>query len=85
MLDKEYRYADTVRVKTSDAINFYGTQAALADALDMAQPTISGWGEEPPDLRQIQLERITKGKLKANPACYLPKPKVAEAASARRA
>jgi transcriptional repressor of cell division inhibition gene dicB len=56
-------------VQTQDAIKHYGSQQALADALGIKQPSIAGWGEYPPDKRQLQLERLTKGKLKAEPEC----------------
>lgn len=52
---------------TDEAIKHYGTQAKLAAALGIRQPSISGWGEFPPDIRQLQLQQITKGKLKAEP------------------
>lgn len=54
------------------AIDHYKTQVLLAKALGIRQPTISQWGEFPPPLRQLQLERLTGGKLKAEPG-ILPK------------
>lgn len=50
-----------------EAIEFFGTQVALAKALDMSQPSIAEWGTHPPELRQLQLHRITAGKLRAEP------------------
>lgn len=52
---------------TDDAIKHYGTQVALADALGIKQGSVSGWGDYPPALRQLQLQQITKGRLKAEP------------------
>ena len=49
------------------AIKHYGTQQKLADALGMSQASVSEWGEYPPALRQLQLQQVTKGKLKAEP------------------
>ena len=49
------------------AIKHYGTQQKLADALGMSQASVSEWGEYPPALRQLQLQQITRGKLKAEP------------------
>lgn len=49
------------------AIKHYGTQDKLAKALGMSQASVSEWGEYPPALRQLQLQQITKGKLKAEP------------------
>jgi len=60
-------------MKTSDVIqHFGGTQERTAKALGLRQPSIATWGEFPPPLRQIQIERITRGKLKAEPSCWNP-------------
>jgi transcriptional regulator with XRE-family HTH domain len=60
------------------AIAHYGTQKRLADALDVEQSNISKWLKKGaiPYLRQIELQFITKGKLKAEPKCKRPKPEV---------
>ena len=68
-----------------EAVNFFGTQTALAEALGITQPTIAEWKEYPPEIRQVQIERITKGKLKAEPSCYLPKTAHAESGARGRA
>ena len=52
---------------TDEAVKHYGTQQKLADALGIKQGSVSGWGDRPPVLRQLQLQRITNGKLKAEP------------------
>ena len=52
---------------TSDVIRHYGTQQKVADALGIRQGSVSGWGEYPPALRQLQLQRLTNGRLKAEP------------------
>ena len=57
-------------MKTADVTAFYDTQTAAAKALGIDQSSISGWGEYPPDKRQIQIERVTKGALKAEPGCF---------------
>ena len=57
-------------MKTSDVVRHYGTQTAAAAALGMDQSSVSGWGEFPPDKRQLQVERLTSGALKAEPGCY---------------
>jgi hypothetical protein len=46
-----------------------GTQAALALALGMTQGSVSLWKEYPPALRQLQIEALTGGKLKAEAEC----------------
>jgi hypothetical protein len=51
------------------AINHFGTQVELARALGMSQGSVSLWGEFPPELRQLQIEALTAGKLRAEPNC----------------
>lgn len=47
-------------------IALFGTQQAIAAVLGVSQPTVSDWKAVGfPYIRQIQLERITKGRLKA--------------------
>lgn len=57
-------------VKTSACIEHFLTKAKLAAALGIEPPSIYDWGEYPPGLRQIQIERLTKGKLKAEANCF---------------
>lgn len=52
---------------TDEAIKHYGSQKKLADALGIKQGSVGGWREFPPTIRQIQLQRITNGRLKAEP------------------
>lgn len=53
-------------MKTSDAIEHFGSQVALKKALKLkARQTIHAWGEYPPEGRQYQIEVLTGGKLKA--------------------
>ncbi len=56
-------------MKTSDVLAFYGSQHKVALALDLRQPSIARWGEYPPALRQLQIEALTGGKLRAEPEC----------------
>lgn len=51
-----------------DAIAHFGTQEALAGALGIKTQSITTWPDRVPSLRQLQLERITEGKLKADPS-----------------
>jgi transcriptional repressor of cell division inhibition gene dicB len=51
------------------AIQFFGTQMLLAKALGMSQGSVSLWGEYPPELRQLQIEALTDGALKAESDC----------------
>ena len=57
-----------------DVLNHYRTQQAVADALGIDQASISKWKKEVavPQLRQLQLEALTGGALKADKG-ILPK------------
>ena len=58
-------------MKTQDAIKYAGTAVKLAKLLTIeSSGAISQWGEFPPANRQLQLERITLGALKAEPGCF---------------
>lgn len=52
-----------------EAVAAFGTQVRLAEALGMSQGSVSLWGEYPPPLRQLQIEALTGGKLRAEPDC----------------
>jgi DNA-binding transcriptional regulator YdaS (Cro superfamily) len=58
-------------MRTADAIKFdaFGTQSALARALGIDQSSVATWKEYPPPLRQLQIEALTRGALKAEPDC----------------
>jgi DNA-binding transcriptional regulator YdaS (Cro superfamily) len=60
-------------MRTEEAIRFYSSQSALARALGITQASVAGWGEYPPGGRQLQIEKVTKGKLKAEPDCMKPR------------
>ena len=47
-----------------------GTQAKLAAKLGIDQSSVSGWGKRVPDARQIQIQKMTRGRLKADAACW---------------
>lgn len=51
-----------------DALDHFGGATKLAAALGVSRPAIYQWGETIPPLRQLQLQRITRGKLKADDA-----------------
>jgi DNA-binding transcriptional regulator YdaS (Cro superfamily) len=55
------------------AIAHYGSQEKLARVLGISQAAVAMWGEFPPDLRQLQIERVTRGKLRAEPWVLNPK------------
>lgn len=54
---------------TENVIRYFGSQKATADALGMKQPSVAVWGEYPPELRQLQIESLTGGELRAEPEC----------------
>jgi 3-deoxy-7-phosphoheptulonate synthase len=53
-------------MKTTEAIAYYGSKAALARALRLTRGAITRWGEEPPVGRQHQLQALTLGQLRAD-------------------
>ncbi len=54
-------------MKKCDAVAYFGSQVKLANALGITKSSVSQWGEEVPELRAFQIERLTEGKLKAMP------------------
>lgn len=50
----------------TEAIEHFGSAANVARALQLSRAAISSWPEEVPLLRQMQLEKLTDGKLKAD-------------------
>lgn len=52
-------------MKTSDAIEHFGSKSALAAALGIKPPSVYDWGDEVPLGRQFQIELITEGALRA--------------------
>lgn len=56
-------------MKTQTVIEKFGNQHAVATALGIKQPSVAVWGEYPPDLRQLQIEALTGGELRAEPEC----------------
>jgi transcriptional repressor of cell division inhibition gene dicB len=73
-------------VRTQAAVDHFGNQAALARALGIKQQSVQDWGEDVPPLRQLQIEKITDGALKADPSILAsaPDPAPQQAASGAR-
>ena len=66
---------------TDEAITWGGgTQKALAERLGISQPSVAGWGVRPPALRQLQIEALSRGKLRADPDCRRGTPRMKDAA-----
>ena len=57
-------------MKKQAAIDHAGSTGALAALLGIKSAAVSQWDEYPPDMRQLQIERLTSGALKAEPGCY---------------
>ena len=55
-------------MKTKQAADYFGSKKKLAAALNISPSAITMWGEEVPELRQYQIEQLTKGKVKRQPA-----------------
>lgn len=80
-IDIQYGCGDTTRMTTDDAIRWAGgTQAALAGKLGIQQPSVAAWGHRPPALRQLQIELLSKRKLRADADCRRGTPKIRQAA-----
>lgn len=60
----------TVNMNKDEAIRYYGSASALARAIGVTPAAIFHWGERVPPLRQIQLERLTCGRLAADPSVF---------------
>lgn len=56
-------------MKTQEAIAYAGSSAALAELIGVTPAAITQWGEYPPDARQLQIEKLTRKALKAEPGC----------------
>jgi hypothetical protein len=52
-------------MKTADAIAYFGNRHRLALALGIRWHSVQEWGLRVPELRQLQLEELTRGELKA--------------------
>lgn len=55
-------------VKYDDLIAHFGSQAAVAKAFGIQQPSVAEWKKRGvPERRQLEAEQITDGMLKAHP------------------
>lgn len=53
-------------MRRSDVIEHFGTMTAVAKALGIGKAFVSKWGEVVPQRYAYEIERLTKGKLKAD-------------------
>jgi len=61
-------------MKTEAAAEFFGSKKKLAEALGITPSAVTMWGEEVPELRQYQIERLTRGKVKSEAAAVTTAP-----------
>ena len=54
----------------SEAVSYFGTQKKLADALGIKQGSVSGWKDLVPIGRALQLEKLTRRRLKVDLSLY---------------
>lgn len=59
----------------SDVIAFFGSAAAAGRALGMTRGAVSNWPEIVPRGSAYQVEVVTEGKLRVDPAVYISKKK----------
>ena len=57
-------------MRTEDAIQYFGSKAALARALGIRQPSIYDWGELVPKGRAYELQDLTGGALRVDRNAY---------------
>lgn len=53
----------------AEVIQHFGSVGETARALGLSQPSVTNWGDQLPILRQLEIERLTRGVLKAGPEC----------------
>lgn len=56
-------------MRTQQAIDYFYSAKALADRLKISQGAVSQWGDFPPPARQLQIEKVTRKALRAEPGC----------------
>ena len=54
---------------TEEVVAYFGSKRAVANAIGIKEQALTGWGRNPPALRQFQLQTVTKGKLKVDKSC----------------
>ena len=54
----------------SDVIAYYESPSRVAQALGISSAAVSQWRECVPPLRAAQLQKLTRGKLRFDPADY---------------
>ena len=57
-------------MRKSDALKVFGSNRAIAQALDISDAAVSQWGEFVPPISAKELARHSKGKLPFKPEVY---------------
>ena len=52
-------------MNSSTVITYFGGVAATAKALNITPQAVNGWPKEVPPLRQLHVEKVTKGRFRA--------------------
>jgi hypothetical protein len=53
----------STKIRTADAVKFFGTKSGLARACGVTKQSVNDWGEFVPESREYQLYTVTDGKL----------------------
>lgn len=56
-------------MKKAEVINHFGGVVETARHLGLSQPSVTNWDDPLPVLRQLQIEAVTRGALRAGPEC----------------
>jgi len=59
----------------ADAIRYFGSVSAVAEALDISVSAVSSWDEVVPEGSAYKLQVVTDGALVVRPECYKDRPK----------
>ncbi|HAT1683134.1 TPA: hypothetical protein I8Y21_003856 [Klebsiella oxytoca] len=62
-------------MNTQEAVDFFGTKAAIGRALDISQVAVTRWGDIIPKGAALELEKITNGALKCDLSVYKNRPR----------
>lgn len=54
----------------ADVIKYFEQVGKVANTLNISHAAVSSWGEIIPKMRALEIEKITKGKLKYNEDFY---------------
>lgn len=57
-------------MKKADVISYFGGVGKTAKALGLSHASVSGWADLIPKGRAFEIQVLTKGRLKVEPALY---------------